>query len=104
MSTVAWTCPNCGFTDNVRADLPVHCSCGQASNEQPTRPVADHRKRAREVFAICTSNECGHYGVHERHGKKCRGCGLMNRPCRLFDHLLTGGGCFADPPLFDASP
>lgn len=33
------------------------------------------------------------------------GCGLLQingrpMPCRTFDHILKGGGCLADPPLF----
>lgn len=49
---------------------------------------------------ICRTNRCGHFVTHPK-----RGCDLHPiTPCRIDTHLLRGGGCLADPPLFDRKP
>ncbi len=62
------------------------------------------RPHAKSSFAICV--RCDHYD---------RGCKLFDRdcvsnlpeserkPCNIYGHLLHGGGCLADPPLFNAA-
>lgn len=58
------------------------------------RPNAIHRSTA---VRVCETNGCGHW-VRCRSG---HGCELNpNGPCWHDNHLLSGGGCFDSPPVF----
>jgi hypothetical protein len=50
----------------------------------------------------CLSNRCGHFGTYTDDGDA--GCLLLVSygvcPGKISKHLLHGGGCPADPPLF----
>ena len=56
-----------------------------------------NREYAREKYKTCSKNLCGHFG--ERND--CRGCLLLEHPSRIWNRLLKGQGCIADPPLFE---
>ncbi|TWT91415.1 hypothetical protein [Neorhodopirellula pilleata] len=60
----------------------------------------DHFKRS---HPICLSNQCQHFGPYNDDGDS--GCLLLRElfnvcPSRIGQHLLHGGGCVNDPPLF----
>jgi len=50
-------------------------------------------------YRICETNRCGHFVLCPKTNNW--GCELHpRRPCGLDKHLIDGGGCFNDPPLF----
>jgi hypothetical protein len=51
---------------------------------------------------VCESNRCGHRGTDSQ-GRT--GCLLLEKPCRIEDHIRIGGGCVdPDRPLFEPHP
>jgi len=105
-----YTCPHCGRVYPTKEQNNTHCVCSgpkTASEKRATTQTrsekAKRRQVARDKYTICESNQCGHW----RGGGGCgKGCDLLKaatglKRCRTFDYLLEGGGCLADPPLFN---
>lgn len=57
------------------------------------------REHLNATLPICRSRRCGHY---QPNADAEWGCDLIDGcRCNLIKHLLAGGGCVADPPLFE---
>lgn len=82
-----FSCIRCRRTFNTNATYCPHC-----------RQSAIRFSRTK---AICETNRCGHFVLCPK--TRNFGCELLKRPCRLDNHLLKGGACVDDPPMFEAS-
>lgn len=83
-------CPVC--QSKQRAGIPIKKI---AEAKKPGRAI--YRQHFLDKLPICMSNQCGNYGQDAG----CEGCLLIGgKPCKLEKHLLHGGGCKKDPPLF----
>jgi hypothetical protein len=75
-------------------------SCGRSIAGSYCSVCSPRRIHFKRSLAICGTNTCGHL-VECSSG--AIGCGHLQKPCRIANHLLAGGGCLNEPPLFDSS-
>lgn len=101
MDAVLMRCPNCGRHHGANTPETRTCKCGteivvESSTAKTTRRA---RKHLLDCIAICRRNECGNWGENRRGQEGC----LLHplKPCGIESHLISGGGCFAEQPLFN---
>ena len=94
-------CETCGRVANLDPARECFvCNNKRATGQEPTqrdvKPLIVSRDHLRESIKVCQQNTCGNYGT--RDGRT--GCLLLAKPCGIERHLLAGGGCLSDPPVF----